>query len=644
LSEDDLLLASAKKSLGDAWIEDRCFTAPAHGHSSSCWPWYSSFFAIGYARFNTTRAIREMRTVFSGQLANGMLPSVIFNASCASNNSNTSAIINPPIQAYAISLMYNTTKARCQAKGLAQAACPDLENMNDFVQEVYPSLKRWHNYLRNKRDVQSTPFNQTGLIFIQHPWESTMEDSPIFNSPLLGLGLMEGDNKITDRAEIQRLARSCFLTNETARAYWQSSESFNRALRLLKRIEQATVSSAADDKPSQEFMVLDVLVNSVYSTSNQAMQHLAQVAGAGQDSQAWGVWAEQTNSRMNQVLYKRWYDNDVETFYPFYYDYNAVTRQVISIQVASGLTAFLANATAGYNPGARSLVQPGGGEQLLLALTWEPLKSTSEAASIREQFATANDVSDSSACNYGKLGLGLSYDYLKRRGAMTPPLTMILPTLALHHPLFNSGGAGEATEGEWAWRGAVWPHINWLAAQGFSLFAQKSIIEDPPSKVALSFAKQLRKDTLNRVRAQTEATALARAYSSVLGTSPDAAQPYCHFFDPRESGSTDAQQISPLIAAITIQMLLQPPYTTSSLRTHARWMPSPNELLVCIVGFVILSVGCGFAMLRVYSVRMHRRELRKATALSARDWKESHNSAEDGADIPLSFSEKKIVT
>jgi hypothetical protein len=236
-----------------------------------------------------------------------MLPSVIFDAQCTGNQSNSSAIIHPPIQAYAISLMYNATASRCVARGHAARSshtepntCDELVQMTEFVHEIYPKLTSWHSYLRRERDMRTVGGKEAGLLFIKHPWESTMEDSPLFDMPLLALGLMDKD-QATDPTDKQRLSASCFLTNETAAAYWRPSEHFERALRLLKRIErigarphypplsrQPTLSplsaltsptpsyrqdSDQSKSGSADFRVLDVLMNSVYRYTPATLIH-----------------------------------------------------------------------------------------------------------------------------------------------------------------------------------------------------------------------------------------------------------------------------------------------------------------------------------------------------------------------------------
>jgi hypothetical protein len=52
------------------------------------------------------------------------------------------------------------------------------------------------------------------------------------------------------------------------------------------------------------------------------------------------------------------------------------------------------------------------------------------------------------------------------------PCTILTPYKGMKSSPYD-GHVGKG----WAWRGAVWPHINWLAAEGFVMFARRSRIE-----------------------------------------------------------------------------------------------------------------------------------------------------------------------
>jgi len=48
-----------------------------------------------------------------------------------------------------------------------------------FASKMYLKLKKWHDFLYRERDP-----NNEGIIYIRHPWESGMDNSPAFDDVL----------------------------------------------------------------------------------------------------------------------------------------------------------------------------------------------------------------------------------------------------------------------------------------------------------------------------------------------------------------------------------------------------------------------------------------------------------------------------
>ena len=70
----DRCRAVLEQNRRDAWT---CPSAELYPHQ---WLWDSCFTAIGVARYDPARAAGELRALFRGQWANGMLPHMIFAA------------------------------------------------------------------------------------------------------------------------------------------------------------------------------------------------------------------------------------------------------------------------------------------------------------------------------------------------------------------------------------------------------------------------------------------------------------------------------------------------------------------------------------------------------------------------------------
>lgn len=138
------------------------------------WLWDSCFIAIGLARSDPQRAAGELRALFRGQWANGMLPHMIFDDRVndigsrriwqskknpsAPREVDTSCVTQPPLPAIA-------------SWRVAQALpAPDRRG---FLDEVYPKLLAYHAWLYDERDL-----HDRGLITLIHPWECGLDTTP----------------------------------------------------------------------------------------------------------------------------------------------------------------------------------------------------------------------------------------------------------------------------------------------------------------------------------------------------------------------------------------------------------------------------------------------------------------------------------
>ena len=151
-----------------AWT---CPSAALYPHQ---WLWDSCFIAIGLARYEPSRAAGELRALFRGQWANGMLPHMIFAAGLndvgsrrvwqskrnplAPRDVDTSCITQPPLVAVA-------------AQRVA-AMLPPVER-RELLAELLPKLTAYHSWLYTERDPK-----QAGLVTLIHPWESGLDTSP----------------------------------------------------------------------------------------------------------------------------------------------------------------------------------------------------------------------------------------------------------------------------------------------------------------------------------------------------------------------------------------------------------------------------------------------------------------------------------
>ncbi len=140
------------------------------------WNWDSAFIALGYSYFNLEYAITELETLLSGQWDDGMIPHILFHDNDESyfpnhktwecgKNVPSSGITQPPIISTIIKKIV------------------DQNNLNDDqkkrIKNIIIKLKKYIEWFFNFRDT-----NNTGLVSIIHPWESGLDNSPIWDSAL----------------------------------------------------------------------------------------------------------------------------------------------------------------------------------------------------------------------------------------------------------------------------------------------------------------------------------------------------------------------------------------------------------------------------------------------------------------------------
>ena len=140
------------------------------------WNWDSAFISLGYSYFNLEYAIVELEKLLSGQWDDGMIPHILFHDNDESyfpnhktwdcgNKIPSSGITQPPIIATIIKKIVDQNK-------LNQS---QLKRMKTIIKK----LKKYLDWFFNYRDI-----NKIGLVSIIHPWESGLDNSPIWDSSL----------------------------------------------------------------------------------------------------------------------------------------------------------------------------------------------------------------------------------------------------------------------------------------------------------------------------------------------------------------------------------------------------------------------------------------------------------------------------
>ncbi len=313
------LIEGAKSVLAGNWLG--ASTKPAPQLYPHQWSWDSAFIAIGNAHYNQERAEQELRTLFEGQWDNGLLPHIIFNPKAedyfpgpgfwqtersphASRKPKTSGIVQPPIHASAVFRVYH----HAQDKKRAAA----------FLEEMYPKLAAWHEYLYRERDPEGE-----GLVYIRHPWESGEDNSPVWDLPLKRIKLTK------DMVPPYRRADTSIVSSKDR----PSDDDYDRYAYLVKLFYDHDYDEDAirTDCP---FLIQDVLFNSILAQADHDLSAIARLLGRNPTSHHEA--ARRTTEAINTKLW-----NQQEGIY---FDYDLVEGKQIASHVASGFSPIFAMA------------------------------------------------------------------------------------------------------------------------------------------------------------------------------------------------------------------------------------------------------------------------------------------------------------
>ncbi|MDF5757007.1 hypothetical protein [Spongiactinospora sp. TRM90649] len=254
---DDAALGREALSVLDAnWTGTA--TVPAPGLYPHQWSFDSAFVTIGLARANPGRARAELAGLLGGQWRTGMVPHILFRTAggyfpgpsvwrshdnaAAPRDVATSGLTQPPLHALAVWWLWRYAD--------------DPETAEGFVRQVYPMLIAQHDYLETTRDLGGA-----GLAAIVHPWESGMDDSPVWDSPLAALPAV----------------RYAYHREMLPGRHPDNHHDRYVSLALSYRDSGYDTRYLRQDHP---FAVEDPMFNGIWLASCEALAELAPVAGA----------------------------------------------------------------------------------------------------------------------------------------------------------------------------------------------------------------------------------------------------------------------------------------------------------------------------------------------------------------------------
>jgi hypothetical protein len=295
--EDEALVEQAKAILDLNWTGE--YTQPGPRLYPHQWSWDSALIAIAYAHYDRARAEKELRHLFEAQWTNGLLPQIVFNpcfrdyfpgpsfwnadeSPHAPKNKETSGVVLPPVHATAVLAIY-------EASG---------DEAKEFLGYAFRKLKAWHEYLYRDRDPRGE-----GLVYIRHPWESGMDNSPMWDDIMQRMHLRAGQIPAYKRAD----------TNTVSAHDRPTSASYDRFAYLVKFFADRCYEEdrIREDCP---FLVQDVLFNSLLCCSGHDMARIARVLGEDPDP-----FEEQAQKTARAIEDKLWSEE-----HGVYFDYDLV--------------------------------------------------------------------------------------------------------------------------------------------------------------------------------------------------------------------------------------------------------------------------------------------------------------------------------
>ncbi len=315
----------AKKVLDKNWTGE--FTMPSVHLYPHQWNWDSGFIAIGYSHYDTKRAIKELTHLFNAQWENGMIPQIVFNkeklgtyfpepdfwqveklSPYAPEGYLTSGITMPPIHAVAVLKIYKNAKEK--------------DEVIPFLKWIYPKLLKQHRYLYRERSPENN-----GLVYIRHPWESGMDNSPTWDSILDKIDVENLKIPKFKRKDINVISQDMRPKDIDYKRYIYLVELFKKHRYLEDEIRK--------DCP---FLVYDPLFNSILSASNKALVEIGTILE--EDIIEPEIWYLKTKTGIIENLF----NEEAKIFDA----YDLKEKKLIKVNTAAGFMPLFGEAATKY--------------------------------------------------------------------------------------------------------------------------------------------------------------------------------------------------------------------------------------------------------------------------------------------------------
>ena len=255
------LAAAAIEVLDANWAGTH--TLPSSGLYPHQWSWDSGFIAMGLRHVSPERAQLELESLARAQWQDGRLPQIVYDVSRDDDYSPGASFwgsehITPPPPVPTAGLVQPPNHA--WAAWEVHRADPGTSADRGFLAGIYPSLVAWHEYLRTRRDRTGR-----GLASVVHPWESGMDNSPLWDEALERVpGTPKTELKRPDLQHADLSERPS--TKEYGKYFWLAEHYRDRG---------------CDDTDGEDRFVLeDPTFNTLWAASEHALASIAHEIGA----------------------------------------------------------------------------------------------------------------------------------------------------------------------------------------------------------------------------------------------------------------------------------------------------------------------------------------------------------------------------
>lgn len=254
------------------------FTVPSEQLYPYQWNWDSAFIALGISSDKALEAREELNQLYESQWENGMIPQIAFwrdaegyfpgpdEWQTGNGKVETSGITQPPM--------------------VVHAAKKVLETLDDseFLQKSAKSLKNYMEWWINCRSYDGR------LVYVRHPWETGMDDSPAWIKPLEKI---DPGNPEYERKD---------LKNDDSSKERPENWDYDRYVYLLR---QGRDYNWNEEKLREfcPFQVADILTNSIFARACEELAEIMEMNGEPEKAEKWRMQGRKTSEAINERMW-----------------------------------------------------------------------------------------------------------------------------------------------------------------------------------------------------------------------------------------------------------------------------------------------------------------------------------------------------